>query len=97
MAAADVTIYVTSYCPYCIRAKALLTQKSVSFREVNVEDRPDLRTWLARKSGQRTVPQVFVNGKPVGGFTDIAALDQKGQLDPLLARPRGPEDPSVEL
>lgn len=97
MAAAEVVIYVTTYCPYCVRAKALLQKKSVEFREVNIEERPDLRDWIARKSGQRTVPQIFVNGRALGGFTDIAALDQKGQLEPLLARPRDQTDPAIEV
>jgi glutaredoxin 3 len=55
---------------------------------VNVEDRPELRTWLARASGQRTVPQIFVNNEPIGGFTDMSALDREGELDRLLAEPR---------
>ncbi len=83
--AADVVIYTTNYCPYCTRAKSLLNQKKATFREVNVEDRQDLREWLVKRSGQRTVPQVFVNGRALGGFTDIAALDRKGELDGLLA------------
>lgn len=82
---ADVVIYTTSYCPYCTRAKSLLSQKQAAFREVNVEERQDLRDWLVERSGQRTVPQVFVNGRSLGGFTDIAALDRKGELDKLLA------------
>lgn len=96
MAAADVVIYVTNYCPYCVRAKALLNKKNVAFQEVNVEERPELRGWIAKRSGQRTVPQIFVNGQPLGGYTDIAALDQHGKLDPLLARPRAETDPQVE-
>ncbi|NUP08769.1 MAG: glutaredoxin 3 [Polyangiaceae bacterium] len=97
MASAEVVIYVTTYCPYCVRAKALLSKKDVPYQEVNVEERPDLRSWIAQKSGQRTVPQIFVNGRPLGGFSDIAALDQRGQLDPLLSRARTPEDPAVEV
>jgi glutaredoxin 3 len=82
--AAVVTIYVTDYCGFCARAKRLLTQKRVRFTEVNVEDRTDLRAWLREASGQRTVPQIFINGRSVGGFTDISALDEAGELDPLL-------------
>lgn len=89
---ADVVVYTTNYCPYCVRAKALLTQKKAAFREVNVEDRQDLRDWLVERSGQRTVPQVFVNGRSLGGFTDIAALDRKGELDQLLAGSPSPGD-----
>lgn len=84
---ASVTIYTTPYCPYCIRAKLLLRQKGVAYREIDVSDRMDLRAWLVTASGQRTVPQVFINGRPMGGFSDIAALDRRGELDPLLAAP----------
>jgi glutaredoxin 3 len=84
-ARADVRIYVTSTCPYCHAAKRLLDRKKVVFTEVNVDDRPELRSWLVSASGQRTVPQIFINGQSVGGFSDIDALDHEGGLDPLLA------------
>jgi len=84
---ASVTIYSTDYCPFCTRAKQLLQRKKVNFTEINVEGRSDLRTWLSSASGQRTVPQVFINGRPVGGFTDIDALDRRGELDRLLGEP----------
>jgi glutaredoxin 3 len=85
-ALAHVQIYVTSTCPYCVAAKRLLGKKKVSFTEINVEDRPELRSWLMATSGQRTVPQIFVNGESVGGFSDIDDLDREGKLDPLLAQ-----------
>jgi len=97
MAVAEVIIYTTAYCGYCIRAKQLLAKKSIDFREVNVEGRQELRSWLQKRTGQRTVPQVFINGRALGGFTELAALEQKGQLDPLLARPREPSDPVLEF
>ena len=84
-ARAEVRIYVTSWCPYCIAAKRLLRQKDVAFTEVDVDGREDLRSWLVSASGQRTVPQVFVNGQPLGGFSDVEDLDQEGKLDKLLA------------
>jgi glutaredoxin 3 len=87
---ADVRIYVTSWCPYCVAAKRLLRQKGAAFTEVDVDDRDDLRSWLVSTSGQRTVPQIFVNGTPLGGFNDVAALDQQGKLDPLLAEAPAP-------
>ncbi len=93
--AADVVVYTTDFCPYCVRAKSLLAKKKVAFREVNVEHRDDLRQWLVERSRQRTVPQIFVNGEPLGGFSDIAALDQAGKLDPKLARDPAPSDPAV--
>jgi glutaredoxin 3 len=82
---AEVTIYVTDYCGFCTRAKRLLNEKRARLTEINVEGREDLRSWLRQISGQRTVPQVFINGRSVGGFTDIASLDDAGELDPLLA------------
>jgi glutaredoxin 3 len=88
MPAAEVLVYTTEYCPYCIRAKALLSRKNVAFTEVSVEDRPQLRSWLASASGQRTVPQIFINNEPIGGFTDMAALESQGKLDRLLGEPR---------
>ena len=81
---ATVAIYTTPWCPYCHRAKALLTRKGVAFDEINAEGRPDLRRWLENTSGQNTVPQVFINNVPVGGFTDIANLDRTGKLDEKL-------------
>jgi len=89
---AAVSIYTTPWCPFCHRAKALLSRKNVSFSEVDVDSRPDLRRWLQQASGQRTVPQVFINGRPVGGFSDISALDQRGDLDRLLG-----ESPPADL
>jgi glutaredoxin 3 len=81
---AQVFIYTTPWCPFCHRAKSLLMRKNVNFREIDVDTRPDLRRWLNEASGQRTVPQVFINNRPVGGFSDISALDQAGELDGLL-------------
>ena len=89
---ASVVVYTTTYCPYCDRAKSLLSRKGVAYREVGVDERSDLRSWLVAATNQRTVPQVFVNGQPLGGFTDIAALDRQGRLDPLLAREPSPSD-----
>lgn len=93
---AAVTIYTTKICPYCVRAKALLMKKGVDFREVSVETRPDLRNWLVERSKQRTVPQIFVNGVPLGGFTDIADLDSRGELDALLAKAPSESDPAIQ-
>lgn len=81
---AAVAIYTTPWCPYCHRAKALLTRKGVAFDEIDADGRPDLRRWLLGASGQDTVPQVFINNQAVGGYTDIARLDQLGKLDEKL-------------
>ena len=82
---ADVLIYLTSWCPYCHAAKELLGEKKARFVEVDVDGRQDLRGWLTKTTGQRTVPQVFINGRSVGGFSDLSALDEAGELDELLA------------
>jgi len=81
---ADVIIYRTPYCPYCVRAAMLLKGKGVAFREIDVSDDPEARARLLRQTGQRTVPQIFINGVSVGGYDDIARLDRRGALDPLL-------------
>ena len=81
---ADVQIYLTTYCPYCTRAKALLQRKGVPFREINVDNDPAKRTWLREQTGQHTVPQIFIDGRGIGGCDDLHALDRAGQLDRLL-------------
>lgn len=84
MSQPKITIYTTRYCPYCHAAKALLNQKGVSFEEIDVSD-PDLRQKMtARANGRRTVPQIFIGERHVGGCDDLHELDERGQLDPLL-------------
>ena len=80
-----VTVYTTTYCPYCVRAKDLLKRKGVSFSEVSVEDDAEREKMIARAGGRRTVPQVFIGETHVGGFDDLYALDKAGKLDALLA------------
>ncbi len=80
-----VQIYVTTYCPYCIAAKRLLEKKGIVWEEIDVTQDPERRAWLLEVTGQRTVPQIFIGGRPYGGYTDVAALDRRGELDPLLA------------
>jgi glutaredoxin 3 len=84
MSNASIRVYSKKNCPYCVRAKALLDKKGVAYQEIDVEGNDDLRIWLAEASGQKTVPQIFVGERPLGGFSDIDALDKKGQLDALL-------------
>lgn len=80
-----VQIYTTQWCPYCHAAKALLGEKGVEYEEVNAED-PEVRMQMVqRANGRRTVPQIFVGETHVGGYDDMAALDRRGQFDPLLA------------
>jgi GrxC family glutaredoxin len=82
-----VVIYTTNYCPFCTRAKALLRSKQVDFEEIDVTRDESLRDEVTRLSGRKTVPQIFIDGKPVGGFDDIKGLDASGELDRLLGTP----------
>lgn len=84
MSPPNVTVYTKQNCPYCVRAKRLLEKKGVAFREIDVETDDALRVWLVETTGQRTVPQVFVGDKSLGGFSDVDALDRAGKLDPIL-------------
>ncbi len=79
-----VKVYTKSSCPYCVRAKALLDRKGVAYQEIDAESDDALRTWLVEATGQRTVPQIFVDDRSLGGFSDIDALDRQGKLDAIL-------------
>jgi glutaredoxin 3 len=83
--AAEVVVYRTPYCPHCFRAKALLERKGVAYREVDVSGDAKLRQWLRDTTGLRTVPQIFINQRPVGGADELYALERRGELDRLLA------------
>ena len=80
----NVVIYTTRICSYCRLAKDLLKRKGIAFSEVDVSEDDDKRDWLFKASGQRTVPQIFINDQSVGGFQELYALDRKGELDILL-------------
>ena len=84
---AKVEIYTTSYCPFCIRAKSLLKRKGVAFDEIDVTDDDALREKMIELSGgRRTVPEIFINGKIIGGYDELNALDAGGELDQMLAQ-----------
>ena len=82
---AHVKIYSTKICPYCDRAKQLLDSKGASYEEIYVDTDMALMKEMMELSGRRSVPQIFINGQSMGGFDDINALNQKGELDSLLA------------
>jgi glutaredoxin 3 len=85
---ATVRIYSTVYCPFCIRAKALLKNKGVDFEEIDVTDDRELREKMVELAGgRRTVPEIFINGRIIGGYDELRALEMKGELDTLLAEP----------
>lgn len=85
---AKVEVYTTTYCPFCHRAKALLNSKGVAFEEIDVTNDPELRRKMVELSGgRRTVPEIFINGRIIGGYDELRALDVNGELDALLAQP----------
>lgn len=81
---AEVTIYTTKVCPYCVRAKALLERKGIEYKEISAEDEAVRETMIQKSGGRRTVPQIFINNHHVGGCDDLYALDKAGKLDGML-------------
>jgi glutaredoxin 3 len=81
---AKVEIYFATYCSYCHRALRLLDSKKVPYERIDVTDDPERRAWLREVTGRRTVPQIFIDGKSVGGSDDLHALDEAGKLDKML-------------
>jgi len=79
-----VTMYISDWCPYCRRARDLLTEKNANLSEINVEDDLKFREEMIARSNRRTVPQIFVGDKHVGGCDDLFELDRSGELDRLL-------------
>ena len=79
-----VTIYTTPYCPFCVRAKRLLTQKKIAYEEIDVSGDDEARDKLTARTGQQTVPQIFIGDHHVGGSDDLYELERKGELDALL-------------
>ncbi|WP_440058490.1 glutaredoxin 3 [Pseudomonas fragariae (ex Marin et al. 2024)] len=82
---AQVIVYSSDYCPYCIRAKQLLQSKSVVFEEIRVDGKPQLRAEMTQKAGRTSVPQIWIGSTHVGGCDDLFALERAGKLDALLA------------
>ena len=83
-AVSEILMYSTSWCPYRARARRLLQNKGATFREVDIDDHPEARAEMIKRAGRRTVPQIFIGEKHVGGSDDLHALDASGGLDPLL-------------
>lgn len=83
---ANVTMYTTSYCPYCNNAERLLENKGVTdINRIRVDEDPALKVAMMEKTGRRTVPQIYIDDLHIGGFDDLRALDLAGELDTLLA------------
>lgn len=82
---ANIKIYSTNSCPYCVRAKQLLERKGIAFTEVNLSvEAPEVRLELMEKTNHRTVPQIFINDHFIGGFDQLYALEREGKLDQLI-------------
>lgn len=83
---AEIVMYSSAYCPYCVNAERLLTSKGVKdINKIMIDQDPDARTIMMEKTGRRTVPQIYIGELHVGGFDDLHALDVAGELDGLLA------------
>lgn len=80
-----VTLYTTRFCGYCRAAKQLLSERAVEYQEIAVDGNPALREEMMQRSGQRTVPQIWIGDSHVGGYSDLSALARSGRLDALLA------------
>lgn len=74
-------MYSTAYCPYCVRARMLLDSKNISYRDIRVDAQPELRAKMQALSGRTSVPQIWLAGKHVGGYTELQLLATKGELD----------------
>ena len=82
---ANVTMYSTGACPYCVQAERLLAAKGVvGIAKIRVDLEPDRRQEMMERTGRRTVPQIYIDEFHVGGYDDLVALDRAGRLDPLL-------------
>lgn len=80
-----VVVYTTDYCGYCASAKSLLKSKNIPFEEIDVTKNQELRQEIVRRSGRRTVPQIFIGDESIGGFMELKALSDSGQLASKLA------------
>jgi glutaredoxin 3 len=81
---AGVTVYTTTMCGYCVVAKRLLASRGIPFVEVDVSGNTEARAWLLSQSRQRTVPQIFIRGAPIGGYRELVALDRGGSLERMV-------------
>jgi len=81
-AGSDILVYTAGWCPFCMRAKALLERNGLQYREIAVEDDPQLREEMSRRTGRRTVPQIFIGATHVGGYDELSALERAGGLAP---------------
>ena len=83
-ATVEVTMYCTDWCPYCVRAEKLLASKGTTINKINLDDQPDRRAEMVERTGRRTVPQIYIGDRYVGGHDDVVSLLKKGDLEALL-------------
>ena len=81
---ARITIYGNEHCCYCTAARTLLENKGLSFEDISISGDPDMRREVTERSGSQQIPQIFINGKSIGGFDELYMLEQSGELDRLL-------------
>lgn len=81
---AEIVIYTKTYCPYCIRAKQLLNSLELDYHEISVDGKPQLQDHMAQLAGRRTVPQIFINGNPIGGCDEMFALYRAGEFEAMV-------------
>ena len=81
----EIRIYTTNWCGYCIRAKAILDSKGLPYEEINLDEDPHFRQTLMNLTGGWTVPQILIDGRPIGGYAELYALERSGQLNSLAA------------
>ena len=82
---AKIELYTTAWCGYCVRAKQLLQQRGLDFEEIRVDEDPEFRATLLERFGGWTVPQIVIDGKPIGGYSELWQLDRAGELERLDA------------
>ena len=81
---ANVKIYTREWCGFCTSALRLLDKKGIKYEHIDASGNRDIRAYIAQESGQSTVPQIFINGKSIGGYSDLKALDDRGELDKMI-------------
>lgn len=84
MSRPEIVIYASRWCPYCDRARRLMTEKGLTFKEIDVDEDAKLREEMIARSGRSTVPQIFIGAKHIGGCEELVALEGSGELDPLI-------------
>lgn len=82
---ADIRIYSSQWCPFCVQAKRLLESKNAPFEEIIVDGKPAVRAQMMAESGRHTVPQIWINGQHIGGCDELYALERRKALDPMLS------------